>query len=150
MFMINFSFSCKLQSSWEVTHLSLTDKENLNWKSLTISQLTAPGICVAGQYMPESGSFFFTMSRTGKQLTRSTSALDTEYNALRRRMSRLRVQQGHLPVADGRCVFIFTEIPLPELSYYNVHLYWVSQKSIIWLTISWNARSCPTWHKTHS
>lgn len=58
MFMINFSFSCKLQSSWEVTHLSLTDKENLNWKSLTISQLTAPGICVAGQYMPESGSFF--------------------------------------------------------------------------------------------
>ncbi|XP_062601758.1 uncharacterized protein LOC134263431 [Saccostrea cucullata] len=41
------------------------------------------------------------MSRTGKQqLVRSTSALDTEYNALRRRMSRLRVQQGQLPVAD--------------------------------------------------
>ena len=42
-----------------------------------------------------------TMSRTGKQLVRSSSALDTEYNALRRRMSRLRVQQGQLPVADG-------------------------------------------------
>lgn len=40
------------------------------------------------------------MSRAGKQLTRSSSALDTEYNALRRRMSRLRVQQGQLPVAD--------------------------------------------------
>nr|XP_022293946.1 uncharacterized protein LOC111104343 [Crassostrea virginica] len=40
------------------------------------------------------------MSRTGKQLVRSSSALDTEYNALRRRMSRLRVQQGQLPVAD--------------------------------------------------
>ena len=42
-----------------------------------------------------------TMSRTGKQLVRSSSALDTEYNAVRRRMSRLRVQQGQLPVADG-------------------------------------------------
>ncbi|KAK3108650.1 hypothetical protein FSP39_012532 [Pinctada imbricata] len=30
----------------------------------------------------------------------SAEVRDTEYNALRRRMSKLRVQQGHLPIAD--------------------------------------------------
>ena len=59
-----------------------------------------------------------------KKVRKGTSPLeedykDTEYNALRRRMSRLRVQQGQLPIADGECKGLVTIWGVfdPELKY---------------------------------
>uniref|UniRef100_A0A8W8JCM6 Uncharacterized protein n=1 Tax=Magallana gigas TaxID=29159 RepID=A0A8W8JCM6_MAGGI len=68
------------------------------------------------------------MSRAGKQLTRSSSALDTEYNALRRRMSRLRVQQGQLPVADDMDLEPNDEYYNDLLKFWRKHKIYMAKK----------------------